>query len=89
MVAHSSPDDLSSFAAFHIHNTVYKTVDSHEIHLDVLLSKDFAARPDGAPVILRFHGGGLITGASLTPLFFPQYLLDLAVKHSAVIVSAN
>jgi acetyl esterase/lipase len=89
MVAHTSQEDLSGFGAFNVHNAVYKTIDSHNLDLDVIIPKDFTQPANGAPIILRYHGGGLITGSSLTPLFFPQHLLDLATKHSAIIVSPN
>lgn len=89
MVLHTALDDLSGYSAFDIHNTVYKTVDAHDIHVDVLVPKTFTPPPTGAPILLRFHGGGLITGSSLNPLMFPTYLLELATKHSAIIVVPN
>lgn len=89
MVLHTAPDDLSGFLDFSIYNTVYKTADSHDIRLDVLVPKTLTPPSTGTPVLLRFHGGGLITGSSLTPLFVPPYVLELATKHSAIIVSPN
>lgn len=89
MVRHTAPDDLSAYSAFDIHHAVYKTVGSHDIRADILIPKTFTPPPTGAPVLLRFHGGGLTTGSGLTPLFFATYLLELATKHSAIIVCPN
>ncbi|ETN38407.1 uncharacterized protein HMPREF1541_06442 [Cyphellophora europaea CBS 101466] len=91
MVLHdpNNLEDLSGYAAFDIHRAVFKTIHSHPIHLDVLIPKSLSPQPAGAPLILRFHGGGLITGSSLLPAFFPTYLLDLAIQYSAIIISPN
>lgn len=89
MVRHTAPDDLSAYSAFNIYNAVYKTIGSRDIRADILIPKAFTPPPTGAPVLFRFHGGGLGTGSGLTPLFFATYLLDLATKHSAIIVCPN
>jgi acetyl esterase/lipase len=89
MVVHVSPDDLSGFAKVHIHSTTYKTVKTHDIRINVLIPKTLTSIPFGNPIILRLHGGGLLIGDSLTPLFFQQHILDLATLHSAIIVSPN
>ncbi|KAI9925572.1 hypothetical protein MW887_005953 [Aspergillus wentii] len=45
--------------------------------------------PGKRPVIVRFHGGGLMTGDSLFLDWLPEWLLELAAKHNAVIISPN
>ncbi|KAL1966014.1 hypothetical protein VTN77DRAFT_4954 [Rasamsonia byssochlamydoides] len=67
---------------------VYKKVGEHGIRADVLIPKEV---PSGKrPVIARFHGGSLIYADWLSPPeWFPPWLLELAERHGAVIVSAN
>lgn len=89
------PDDFSRFDDFTILTTTYKTVAGHPIKTDVLIPKNPASSSSPAvttkqyPVILRYHGGGLIAGSSLYPGFFQPWQLGLAARHSAVIVTPN
>ncbi|KAF9894513.1 hypothetical protein FE257_006397 [Aspergillus nanangensis] len=77
----------TKLAAFDLVQTPYKKVGDHEIRADLIIPQsDFKGK---RPVIVRFHGGGLITGDSLTMEWFPQWLIDLAQKHNAIIASAN
>jgi acetyl esterase/lipase len=97
-MAHFNPDDLSRFSEFTIFTTAYKTVSGHQITADVLVpTKLIASSPSTSPstasqprpILLRFHGGGFITGSSLFPDFFPKWGLELALRESAVIVSPD
>ncbi|KAE8375513.1 Alpha/Beta hydrolase protein [Aspergillus bertholletiae] len=65
----------------------YKKVGDHEIRADFIIPH--AQCTGKRPLIVRFHGGGLITGDSLSMEWFPQWLLDLAKEHNAVIATAN
>lgn len=86
-------DDFSRFENFTIINTTYKVVSGHAIGADFLIPKRLLAAEDGSskprPVMLRFHGGGLVAGSSTSPKFFARWLLQLAERHAAVIVSPN
>ncbi|KAH8592581.1 Alpha/Beta hydrolase protein [Bisporella sp. PMI_857] len=92
-----NPDDLSRFANFTILNTPYKTVLGHQITTDILIPSHLASRLSSTPtegsalrpVLLRFHGGGLVGASSLFPDFFAPWHLELASRHSAIIVSPN
>ena len=53
----------NKFANFNILQANYKVVDGHEIRADFIIPKSLPAGK--APVIARFHGGGLV---SLTPI---------------------
>lgn len=89
MVQLPDPNDLSRFEAFTILTTTYKTVDSHEIKLNVIYPKNLKSPPTGSPLIFRIHGGGFISGFSLYPGFFPRHLLEFVQKHSAIIISPD
>lgn len=85
-------NDKTRFEDFHIINKVYKTVNGHALDLDIVYPKALSVprtSDSASPVLLRFHGGGLVTGASLFPLFFGQWMLQLSQRHSAVVVSPN
>ncbi|RMZ82862.1 hypothetical protein DV737_g1898, partial [Chaetothyriales sp. CBS 132003] len=84
-----NPDDTSRFDKFTILTTPYKTVHGHDITLDVLYPKEFKPSPNGQPILIRYHGGGLTAGASLFPDMFGRWLLELAERHSAIIVSPD
>ncbi|KNG88696.1 hypothetical protein ANOM_003119 [Aspergillus nomiae NRRL 13137] len=72
---------------FDLVQTHYKKVGNHGIRADFIIPH--AECTGKRPVIVRFHGGGLITGDSLSMDWFPQWLLDLAKTHNAVIATAN
>ncbi|KAE8386365.1 hypothetical protein ETB97_011581 [Aspergillus alliaceus] len=72
---------------FDVLQTSYKKIGDHEIRADFVIPHSEASGK--RPLIVRFHGGGLITGDSLCMEWFPHWLLDLAKKHNAVIASAN
>ncbi|KAL1613804.1 hypothetical protein SLS54_010265 [Diplodia seriata] len=87
-----NPDDLSRFNDFRIFRATYKTVSSHALTTDILIPSHLLSPPTPAParpILLRFHGGGLIAGSSLFPDFFAPWHLQLAARHGAVIVSPN
>lgn len=85
-----NPDDTSRFDDFNIFTTSYKQIGNHNISLSVLYERGLTSGDTSAqPVIIRFHGGGLVAADSLFPDFFGYWLLDLAKKHGAIIVSAN
>lgn len=75
------------YSVFNITSTPYKTVRGHEIPVHVFLPKSLT--PGKHPVIVRFHGGFLITGAALFPDFAAQWALDYAVSHSAIWVTPD
>lgn len=84
--------DTSRFEDFNIINKIYKTVNGHAIDLDILYPKTLSqvrTSESASPVLLRFHGGGLVAGSSLYPPFFAPWMLQLIQRHSAVLVSPN
>ncbi|RYP69920.1 hypothetical protein DL769_005145 [Monosporascus sp. CRB-8-3] len=71
MVLNLDPDDHSRFSSFTILTTPYKTVSDQPITTDVLIPKNL--KTSTSPILLRYHGGGFVSGASLFP--GPNYRL--------------
>ncbi|CAI7613487.1 unnamed protein product [Penicillium bialowiezense] len=65
----------------------YKKVNDHEIRTDILIPQ----KPHNGkrPVIIRFHGGGLVTGDSLFMDWWSYWVSDLAIESNAIVVSPN
>lgn len=63
------PSAAEHFKGFRIFDVPYKKVGSHPIQTSVLVPKEACKGP--RPVIVRFHGGGLV-GAPLAILFQPR-----------------
>ncbi|RAL06088.1 uncharacterized protein BO80DRAFT_370477 [Aspergillus ibericus CBS 121593] len=82
-----SPLVENRLAGFDLVQANYKTIGDHGIRADFLIPQsNYTGK---RPIIIRFHGGGFITGDSLFMEWFPQYLFDIAKEHNAVIVSPN
>ncbi|KAJ6111906.1 hypothetical protein N7523_007967 [Penicillium sp. IBT 18751x] len=72
---------------FDILQTNFKHVGDHPIRTDILVPQK--PHTGKRPVILRFHGGGLVFGDSLFMDFWPHWVSDLALAYNAIIISPN
>ncbi|KAF7553350.1 hypothetical protein G7Z17_g3703 [Cylindrodendrum hubeiense] len=91
-MAHSDPKEFSRFSNFDIIRATHKIVADHEIFAHILVPKHLNMQSKLSkhhPIILRFHGGGFATASGLFPAWFAPWVLELASRHSAVIVSAD
>ncbi|OCT49213.1 hypothetical protein CLCR_05000 [Cladophialophora carrionii] len=86
------------YAPFSIVSTSYKSVDDHAIQVHTLIPKLLlanitpaaeASKPTPRPILVKFHGGFLVTGDALYDDWFPQWLVDYALQHTAVVVLPN
>ncbi|KAJ6442731.1 alpha/beta hydrolase fold-3 domain-containingprotein [Purpureocillium lavendulum] len=75
------------FNDFDIIDEPFVTRDGHPILAHILLPKN--PPPGPRPVIVNWHGGYLIMAHGLYAPFFPQYVLDLARRHAAIVVSPD
>lgn len=50
------------FDSFDIYRTSYKQIGDHNIEVGILVPKDL--QPVKHPLLIKFHGGGLVRGAS-------------------------
>ncbi|KAF7898865.1 uncharacterized protein EAF01_008078 [Botrytis porri] len=73
---------------FSLHTTAYKTVQGVEISAHILIPKSIATSttPGKYPVLVRFHGGFLVTGSALYTEWLPNWALDLVVKNGALFI---
>jgi acetyl esterase/lipase len=76
-----------NLAKFNISTVTYKTVNSHAITTDVFIPKSLPAGK--YPMLVRFHGGGLITGGSSSLAFLAPWILQYCIQHSAILVMPN
>ncbi|KAF3395230.1 hypothetical protein DPV78_009205 [Talaromyces pinophilus] len=77
----------SKFSAFNITDLVYKTVGDVPLKASILVPKN--VNPGRHPVIVHFHGGGLIVGDKLFAPWFPLWIIQLAESEGAIIVSPD
>ncbi|CBF73570.1 uncharacterized protein ANIA_07943 [Aspergillus nidulans FGSC A4] len=75
------------FQGFDLIQATYKHVGDHAVRVDVLVPQTLETGK--RPTIVRFHGGGLVMADSIFADFWPQWLSDLALRHSAIVVSPN
>jgi acetyl esterase/lipase len=90
-ISELSPADSAKqspkFERFNITTTPYKVVNGQEIPVHVFIPKDLST--DKPPVLVRFHGGFLITGAALFPDFTAIWALDYCIQHNAIWVAPD
>ncbi|PYH79674.1 alpha/beta-hydrolase [Aspergillus uvarum CBS 121591] len=91
-----SQDPDPRLLPFHHLQAPYKTfVDNNnttqQIQTDILIPKTIPhpPKPKPLPIIIYFHGGGLVCGSSLYLDWFPSYLLELAQSTPAVLLAPN
>ncbi|KAL5536369.1 hypothetical protein ACEPAF_191 [Sanghuangporus sanghuang] len=91
-----APAQIDKFDQFIATTYEYKTVDEHPIFLDILVPKkiakaglDLEERKVKCPVMLYFHAGWLVGGQRDFQPWWSRWILDLMVKHSAIVVTAD
>ncbi|KAL4874705.1 Alpha/Beta hydrolase protein [Aspergillus karnatakaensis] len=78
----------SKFEVFDRKDLVYSTVADHPIQVSVFTPND-APATDSAPVLVYWHGGGFIVGDRLYEGWWPDWLLEFALEHKAMIVAPD
>ena len=69
MVFSAAALDPEKFSPFHVLSTSYKVVNEHKIGVDVLVPKGLKAGNQRYPLMVRFHGGGLVSKLISSPTF--------------------
>ncbi|OJJ01284.1 hypothetical protein ASPVEDRAFT_82808 [Aspergillus versicolor CBS 583.65] len=84
--------NVDKYGAFKTINTNYKILDiGRGIDTDILIPQTLLCQKTGpsCPIIVRIHGGFLVTGSSLYPPWFSDWILEYAIQNNAIIVSPN
>ncbi|KAH8641103.1 alpha/beta-hydrolase [Alternaria alternata] len=79
--------ETNRFDSFDVFRTSYKKIGEHEIEVGIIVPKDL--KPGKSPVMVKFHGGGLITGDCLFPGWFSAYFVPFIHRNNAIVVAPN
>jgi hypothetical protein len=83
MTSSSSQTNVeTSFDSFNIHTTPYKKIGDYEIEVSILIPKEL--KPGKHPLIVKWHGGGLVSYVPLTPSFFSINPSIRILPHSTI-----
>ncbi|CAG8050110.1 unnamed protein product [Penicillium olsonii] len=84
----NTPDKYDSFK---VSKASYKHLGGSSIHTDILIpSRLLSTKAQSrCPVMVRVHGGFLVTGSSHYPPWFANWTLDYALSKNAVILAPN
>ncbi|KAF9696683.1 hypothetical protein EKO04_005378 [Ascochyta lentis] len=75
------------FDSFDIYRTSYKKVNDQDIEAGILVPKNLS--PGTHPVLVKFHGGGLVTGDCIYAPWFAAYFVPLIHRTNSIVVSPN
>ncbi|PSN67611.1 alpha/beta-hydrolase [Corynespora cassiicola Philippines] len=78
---------MTRFDNFDIYTTSYKKIGDHEIEVNVLVPK--GVEPGKHPLLVKFHGGGLIYGTALYPDWFAAWFIPFIQRNKAIAVLPN
>lgn len=63
----------SKYSAFRISDFTYKTVNETPLLASVLVPKELKPESGPRPILVHFHGGGLVLGDKLYEEWFPLW----------------
>ncbi|KAH7118772.1 Alpha/Beta hydrolase protein [Dendryphion nanum] len=75
------------FDTFTVYRTFYKQIGDHQIEVGILIPKSI--KPGKHPLLVKFHGGGLITGTALFPDWFAAFFVPFIHRTSSIVVLPN
>lgn len=76
------------FEAFNHHKTAYKTINGHSIDVNVLIPKSLI-RKSKLPILVKWHGGGLVLGEAMHAPWFANWVVSMALRNNAIIIAPN
>ncbi|PVH94686.1 alpha/beta-hydrolase [Periconia macrospinosa] len=73
---------------FNVYRTTYKTVGTHHIEAGILIPKNL---PPGRkyPLVVKFHGGGLIVGDCLYTPWIASFFIPFLTRNAAITILPN
>ncbi|KAF2000505.1 alpha/beta-hydrolase [Amniculicola lignicola CBS 123094] len=75
------------FDGFDMHTSHYKQIGEHKIEVNLLIPKGL--KSGKYPVMVKFHGGGLIGGTAQYPDWFSSFFIPFLQRNSAIVVLPN
>ncbi|KAF2821833.1 alpha/beta-hydrolase [Ophiobolus disseminans] len=75
------------FDSFHVHRTFYKKIGDHQIAVGILVPK--VLQPGKHPLMVKFHGGALITGDCLYPDWNAAFFIPFIHRTNSIVVLPN
>ncbi|KAF2850391.1 alpha/beta-hydrolase [Plenodomus tracheiphilus IPT5] len=75
------------FDSFNVYRTFYKTVGTHAIEVGLLVPKTL--KPGKHPLLVKFHGGGLVTGDCLYPDWHSAFFVPFIHRTNCITVLPN
>ncbi|KAH8712250.1 Alpha/Beta hydrolase protein [Phaeosphaeriaceae sp. PMI808] len=75
------------FDSYNVYRTSYKKIHNHEIEVGILVPKNL--KPGKIPLLVKFHGGGLITGTALFPDWFSAWFVPFTQRNNAITILPN
>ncbi|KAF2257688.1 alpha/beta-hydrolase [Lojkania enalia] len=85
MAYHTTP--ATRFDSFNIYTTSYKKIHDHEIEVNIIVPKDIKAGK--YPLIVQFHGGGLVTGTAMYPDWIAAWFIPFIHRNNAITILPN
>ena len=84
---------MSRFAPFKRIDLPYRIINGVPLLATILIPAQISTSPRSddkkSPVMVRWHGGGFVVGHRMYEQWFAQWLLDLALDHDAIIITAD
>ncbi|CAI6335464.1 unnamed protein product [Periconia digitata] len=87
MVALDDTTEETRFDSFIVLRTSYKTIGSHEIDVGILIPKNLNLEKH--PLVVKFHGGGLVNGDCLYAPWISAFWVPFLHRNSAITVLPN
>ncbi|KAF2676810.1 alpha/beta-hydrolase [Lentithecium fluviatile CBS 122367] len=75
------------FDSFHVFRTPFKKIGDHDIEVGILVPKDL--KPGKHPLIVKFHGGGLVYGDCLFAKWIAAWFIPFIHRNNAITVLPN
>ncbi|KAI2671609.1 hypothetical protein CBS147355_8601 [Penicillium roqueforti] len=86
-------DTADKYEPFQVINTSYKSFNQGRSHInvDILIPRAILSQQElsKCAVMIRIHGGFLVTGSSRYPVWFANWTLDYAISTGAIIVAPD
>ncbi|CAG8903137.1 unnamed protein product [Penicillium egyptiacum] len=88
----STFNTTDKYQPFEVIKTTYKSVnEGPDINADILIPRAILSKEEPAKcaVMIRIHGGFLVTGSSSYPVWFANWTLEYAMSTGAIIVAPD